>query len=59
MLSRLRRNEFASAEQPAASLGWIPVEKQSGASVRDRLRLSRNGPAKVRATLYRATVSAR
>jgi transposase len=59
MLCVLLCNRFDSAEQVAAYLGLIPVEKQSGSSVRGRSRLSKNGPAKVRATLYMAAVSAK
>ena len=59
MLCVLLRNTFDSAEQAAAYLGLTPVERQSGTSVRGRPRLSKNGPAKVRATLYMAAVSAR
>jgi transposase len=59
MLCVLLCNRFDSAEQVAAYLGLTPVEKQSGSSVRGRARLSKNGPAKVRATLYMAAVSAK
>jgi transposase len=59
MIFLLRRNSFISAEQLAAYLGLIPVEKHSGTSVRGRPGLSRNGPARVRATLYMAAISAK
>ena len=59
LLCVLLYNTFDSAEQAAAYLGLTPVEKQSGSSVRGRPHLSKNGPAKVRATLYMAAVSAK
>ena len=58
LLSVLRRGQFASAEQSAAYRGLVPVERQSGSSVKGRSRLSRNGPARVRAVLYRAAIVA-
>jgi transposase len=58
MLSSLRQGQFASAEQSAAYLGLVPVERQSGSSVKGKARLSKNGPPKVRATLYMAAVVA-
>ena len=58
MLCVLLHHSFDSAEQTAASLGLTPVEKPSGSSGRERSKLSKNGPAKVRATLYMAAVSA-
>lgn len=59
MLVSLRQGQFACAEQSAAYLGLVPVERQSGSSVKGRARLSKNGHAKVRATLYMAAVVAR
>ena len=50
--------EFVSAEQLAAYLGLVPVERQSGSSVLGRPRLSKTGPAKLRAVLYMAAVVA-
>jgi hypothetical protein len=49
---------FVSAEQLAAYLGLVPVERQSGTSLRGRARLSKAGPTRVRAALYRAAVVA-
>jgi transposase len=51
MLCVLLHHSFDSAEQAAASLGLTPVGKPSGSSGRERSQLSKNGPAKVRATL--------
>jgi transposase len=59
MLCVLSRSTFDRAGQAAAYLGLVPVQRQSGTSVRGRPRLSKNGPARARATLYMAAVSAR
>jgi len=58
MVGVLRQGQFASAEQCAAYLGLVPIERQSGSSVRGRARLSKNGSAKVRAKLYMAAIVA-
>jgi len=58
MLAILRQGQFVCAEQSAAYLGLVPVERQSGSSVKGRAHLSKNGPSKVRATLYMAAVVA-
>lgn len=58
MLSVLRSHRFNSAEQLAAYLGLVPVERQSGTSLHGRARLSKAGPARVRAVLYMAAVVA-
>jgi transposase len=49
-------HRFQSAEQRAAYLGWMPVERQSGTSILGRTRLSKAGPERVRAVLYRAAM---
>lgn len=49
---------FQSAQQVAAYLGLIPIEEQSGTSVRKRSRLSKVGDAKWRARLYMPALSA-
>ena len=59
MLSVLSSHRFESAEQLAAYLGLVPVEKQSGSSVRGRAKLSKAGPARMRAVLYMAAVVAK
>jgi transposase len=59
MLAILRQGQFASTEQSAVYLGLVPVERQSGSSVKGRSRLSKNGPARVRATLYLPAVCAK
>ena len=58
MLSVMHSHDFASAEQLAAYLGLVPVERQSGSSVLGRARLSKAGPARIRAVLYMAAVVA-
>ena len=59
MLSVLSSYRFESAEQLAAYLGLVPVERQSGSSVLGRARLSKAGPARIRAVLYMAAVAAK
>jgi len=59
MLSVLSSHHFESAEQLAAYLGLVPVERQSGSSVLGRARLSKAGPARIRAVLYMAAVAAK
>lgn len=52
MLVVLRSHNFASAEQAAAFLGVVPVERRSGTSVHSRPRMSKIGPPQLRAKLY-------
>ncbi|MFM9912128.1 MAG: IS110 family transposase [Methylophilaceae bacterium] len=58
LLSVIHSHDFKSAEQLAAYLGLVPVERQSGSSVLGRARLSKAGPARVRAVLYMAAIVA-
>lgn len=58
LLSVMHSHNFGSAEQLAAYLGLVPVERQSGSSVLGRARLSKAGPARIRAVLYMAAVVA-
>jgi transposase len=58
LLSVMHSHNFESAEQLAAYLGLVPVERQSGSSVLGRARLSKAGPARIRAVLYMAAVVA-
>jgi transposase len=58
LLAILHRHTFQSAEQLAAYLGLVPVERQSGSSILGRARLSKAGPARVRAVLYMAAIVA-
>ena len=57
LLSVMHNHDFGSAEQLAAYLGLVPVERQSGSSVLGRARLSKAGPARIRAVLYMAAVT--
>ncbi len=58
MLSVMQTHSFKTAEQLAAYLGLVPVERQSGSSVFGRSRLSKAGSPEIRAKLYMAAVSA-
>ncbi len=58
MLAVIHAHRFESAEQVAAYLGLVPVERQSGTSVLGRARLSKAGPARIRAVLYMAAIVA-
>jgi transposase len=58
LLSVMHSHDFKSAEQLAAYLGLVPVERQSGSSLMGRARLSKAGPARVRAVLYMAAIVA-
>lgn len=58
MLAVIHSHNFGTAEQMAAYLGLVPVERQSGSSVMGRARLSKAGPARIRAMLYMAAISA-
>ena len=58
MLCLLHEGRFRCASQLAAYLGLVPVEHQSGTSVRGRPRLSKAGNARMRAALYMAAVTA-
>ena len=44
--------QYRSARQVAASAGLVPSERQSGSSVRGRVRLSKIGNARLRKALY-------
>jgi transposase len=58
LLAVIHAHSFESAEQVAAYLGLVPVERQSGSSLLGRARLSKAGPARVRAVLYMAAIVA-
>lgn len=58
MLMVLRGREFDNAEQAAAYLGVVPIERRSGTSVYSRARLSKAGPPEIRAKLYIAALTA-
>lgn len=50
---------FDRAEQLAAYLGLVPVQWESGSSVRGRPRMSKAGPAYLRKVLYMPAITAR
>lgn len=56
MMAVIRSRSFDSASQCAAYVGVVPVQHESGSSVRGRPRLSKAGNAKLRAKLYMAAV---
>ncbi|WP_074168143.1 IS110 family transposase [Candidatus Arsenophonus triatominarum] len=58
MLMVLRSHDFISAEQVAAYLGLVPVERRSGTSVNGRAHLSKMGSAQIRAKLYFSALTA-
>lgn len=58
ILSVLHCNSFDTAEQFAAFLGLVPIERQSGGSVLAKPRMSRQGPPRIKALLYMASVCA-
>ncbi len=58
MLATLHRYRFRSAEQLAAWMGLVPVERQSGSSVHGPARMSKVGPARLRAQIYMGALTA-
>lgn len=54
----LRRREFDRAQQVAANLGVVPVERRSGTSVNGHAHLSKAGSSAIRAKLFFATLTA-
>ncbi len=58
LLAVMHTHQFNSAEQVAAYLGLVPVERQSGSSITGRPHLSKAGPAKIRSMIYMAAVVA-
>jgi len=58
MIGVIRSRNFTAAPQCAAFVGVVPVQFESGSSVRGRSRLSKAGDANIRAKLYMAAVVA-
>jgi transposase len=54
----MKTRHFRSAEQLAAYLGLVPVERQSGSLILSRPRLSKAGPLGIRSVLYKAAITA-
>lgn len=59
MLSVMHNHQFDAAEQLAAYLGLVPVERQSGSSLHGRPKISKAGPSSIRAIMYLPAVSAK
>jgi transposase len=58
MLMVLGTHQFSSASQCAAYLGLVPVQKESGSSIKGRSQLAKNGNPAIRAKLYMAAITA-
>jgi transposase len=58
MTALLASRSFASAGQLAAYLGLVPVDWQSGSSIKGRPRMSKAGPAHLRKLLYMPAIVA-
>jgi transposase len=58
MLMVIGSRQFDDAHQCAAYLGLVPVQHESGSSVKGRARLSKSGIPVIRAKLYMAAVVA-
>ena len=58
MISVIRSRNFKAAPQCAAFLGLVPVQHESGSSVRGKSRLSKAGNARIRTKLYMAAIVA-
>lgn len=58
MVAVIRSRSFNWASECAAFLGLVPIERESGSSVRGRPRLSKQGDGRIRAKLYMAAVVA-
>ncbi|WP_312510578.1 IS110 family transposase [Massilia sp.] len=59
MTALFAERTFERAEQLAAYLGLVPVQWESGSSVRSRPRMSKTGPAHLRKVLYLPAVTAK
>jgi len=59
MLMVISSRQFEKASQCAAYLGLVPVQHESGSSVKGRPRLSKAGNPAIRAKLYLGAVSAK
>lgn len=58
LMALLRSRDFESASQAAAYTGLVPLQHQSGSSVRGKSSISKTGNATLRAKLYMAAVVA-
>ena len=58
MLAMMRSRDFTQASQCAAYVGLVPVQHESGKSIKGRPRFSKTGNAEIRSILYMAAVTA-
>ena len=58
VITVMHGHRFHSAAQAAAYCGLVPIEKESGISLKKKPRLSKVGSAQFRAKLYMASLSA-
>jgi transposase len=58
MIIVLGSRTFQSASQCAAYIGLVPIQNESGSSLRGRSRISKAGNPVIRAKLYMAAISA-
>jgi transposase len=58
MLIVLGTHSFKDAHQCAAYLGLVPVQKESGSSIKGHAQLAKNGNGTIRAKLYMAAITA-
>jgi hypothetical protein len=57
MLIVIGSRTFKSASQCAAYIGLVPIQNESGSSLRGRSRLSKAGNPVIRAKLYMAAIT--
>lgn len=58
MVAMLHGRDFHSASQAGAYIGLVPIQHDSGSSIKRRPRISKTGPARLRGKLYMAAVVA-
>lgn len=58
LLALLRSRDFTSARECAAFIGVVPVQVESGSSIRRQARISKAGRSSIRQKLYMAAVVA-
>ena len=58
LLALLRSRDFVSARECAAFIGVVPVQIESGSSIRRQARISKAGRSAIRQKLYMAAVTA-
>ncbi|MCW1266767.1 transposase, partial [Acinetobacter baumannii] len=58
LLTLFKGKSFTNAGQAAAFCGLVPLQRQSGSSIRGVSKISRSGSSKIRSKLYMAAVVA-